>query len=115
MGTKHHSSSDSISDPKKRRRVGFSKTDAGIEANDCITIYIVSSAEDVDSPNSFCLEPIDLNQFFEDDGRIFGYQGLKVGLLLRSAICSRVVLIGFIYSLVLLLYTPKRRILRSRK
>lgn len=78
MGTKHHSSSDSISDPKKRRRVGFSKTDAGIEANDCITIYIVSSAEDVDSPSSFCLEPIDLNQFFEDDGRIFGYQGLKI-------------------------------------
>lgn len=78
MGTKHHSSSDPISDPKKRRRVGFSKTDAGIEANDCITIYIVSSKEDVDSPNSYCLEPIDLNHFFEDDGRIFGYQGLKI-------------------------------------
>ncbi|TMX02718.1 hypothetical protein EJD97_020217 [Solanum chilense] len=78
MGTKHHSSSDPISEPKKRRRVGFSKTDAGIEANDCITIYIVSSAEEVDSPNSFCLEPIDLNQFFEDDGRIFGYQGLNI-------------------------------------
>ncbi|KAK4345124.1 hypothetical protein RND71_035300 [Anisodus tanguticus] len=62
----------------KRRRVGFAKSDAGIEANDCITIYLVSSKEDVDSPNSFCLEPIDLNQFFEDDGRIFGYQGLKI-------------------------------------
>lgn len=78
MGTKHHSSSDPISDPEKRRRVGFSKTDTGIEANDCITIYIVSSKEDVDSLNSYCLEPIDLNHFFEDDGRIFGYQGLKI-------------------------------------
>ncbi|KAK4349216.1 hypothetical protein RND71_031971 [Anisodus tanguticus] len=68
-----HHSSDPIIYPKKRRRVGFSKTDAGIEANDCITIYLVSSKEDVDSPNSFCLEPIVLNLFFEDDGRIFGY------------------------------------------
>lgn len=66
------------SDPKRRRRVGFCKTDSGIEANECMTIFIVSSAEDVDSPNGFCLEPIDLNHFFEDDGRIFGYQGLKV-------------------------------------
>lgn len=78
MGTKHRSSSDLISDPKRRRRVGFCKTDSGIEANECMTIFIVSSAEDVDSPNGFCLEPIDLNHFFEDDGRIFGYQGLKV-------------------------------------
>ncbi|KAF3647067.1 Histone acetyltransferase type B catalytic subunit [Capsicum annuum] len=78
MGTKHHSSSEPISDPQKRRRVGFSKTDAGIEANDCITIYTVSRKEDVDSPNSYCLEPIDLNHFFEDNGRIFGYQGLKI-------------------------------------
>ncbi|XP_016446823.2 histone acetyltransferase type B catalytic subunit [Nicotiana tabacum] len=77
MGTKHHSS-DPIDDPKKRRRVGFSKPDAGIEANECITIYLVSSKEDVDSPNSFCLEPVDLNHFFEDDGKIFGYQGLKI-------------------------------------
>ncbi|CAN4076893.1 unnamed protein product [Withania somnifera] len=65
MGTKHHSSSDPITDPKKRRRVGFSKTDAGIEANNCITIYIASGREDVDSPNSYCLEPIDLNHFLK--------------------------------------------------
>ncbi|KAJ8537595.1 hypothetical protein K7X08_000005 [Anisodus acutangulus] len=77
LSRSEHHSSDPIIDPKKCRRVGFSKTDAGIEANDCITIYLVSSKEDVDSPNSFCLEPIDLNQFFEDDGRIFGYHGLK--------------------------------------
>ncbi|THG08703.1 hypothetical protein TEA_008449 [Camellia sinensis var. sinensis] len=41
MGTKHHSS-DPVSDPKKRRRVGFSQIDAGIEANDCIKIYLGS-------------------------------------------------------------------------
>ncbi|CDP03206.1 unnamed protein product [Coffea canephora] len=40
MGTKHQSSSDPISDPKKKRRVGFSKIDAGVEANECIKIYL---------------------------------------------------------------------------
>lgn len=31
------------------------------------------------SPNSFLLEPIDLNQFFDEDHRRFyGYKGLKV-------------------------------------
>ncbi|KAK4432935.1 Histone acetyltransferase type B catalytic subunit [Sesamum alatum] len=83
MGTKHHTSSDPISD-KKRRRVGFSKTDAGIEANECIKIYLVSSKDEVDSPNSFQIEPIDLNQFFGDDGKIYGYQGLKVTVWLSS-------------------------------
>lgn len=67
-----------MGEQKKRRRVGFCKSDAGIEANDCITIYTVCSKEEVDSPNSFPLEPVDLNHFFENDGRIFGYEGLKV-------------------------------------
>ncbi|XP_011077945.1 histone acetyltransferase type B catalytic subunit isoform X2 [Sesamum indicum] len=84
MGTKHHTSSDPISD-KKRRRVGFSKTDAGIEANECIKIYLVSRKDEVDSPNSFQIEPIDLNQFFGDDGKIYGYQGLKVTVWLSSS------------------------------
>ncbi|KAL0315733.1 UNVERIFIED_CONTAM: Histone acetyltransferase type B catalytic subunit [Sesamum radiatum] len=69
MGTKHHTSSDPISD-KKRRRVGFSKT--------------VSSEDEVDSPSSFQIEPIDLNQFFGDDGKIYGYQGLKITVWLSS-------------------------------
>ncbi|XP_073155912.1 histone acetyltransferase type B catalytic subunit [Henckelia pumila] len=84
MGTKHHSSSDPISDQKKRRRVGFSKVDAGVEANECIKIYMVSSKEEVDSPNSFQIEPVDLNQFFEEDGRIYGYQGLKISVWISS-------------------------------
>ncbi|KAL0337322.1 UNVERIFIED_CONTAM: Histone acetyltransferase type B catalytic subunit [Sesamum calycinum] len=83
MGTKHHTSPDPISD-KKRRRVGFSKTDAGIEANECIKIYLVSSEDEVDSPSSFQIEPIDLNQFFGDDGKIYGYQGLKITVWLSS-------------------------------
>ncbi|KAG8376098.1 hypothetical protein BUALT_Bualt09G0028100 [Buddleja alternifolia] len=84
MGTKHHSSSDPISDNKKRRRAGFSKIDAGIEANDCIKIYLVSSKDEVDSPNSFLLKPVDLNPFFEDEGKIYGYQGLQITVWLSS-------------------------------
>ncbi|GMQ06234.1 hypothetical protein CsSME_00050892 [Camellia sinensis var. sinensis] len=83
MGTKHHSS-DPVSDPKKRRRVGFSQIDAGIEANDCIKIYLVSSKEEVDAPASFCIQPVDLNHFFEEDGKIYGYQGLKITIWVSS-------------------------------
>ncbi|XP_027067268.1 histone acetyltransferase type B catalytic subunit-like isoform X1 [Coffea arabica] len=84
MGTKHQSSSDPISDPKKKRRVGFSKIDAGVEANECIKIYLVSSKEEVGSPDSFCIKPVDLNHFFEEDGKIYGYQNLKITIWVSS-------------------------------
>ncbi|KAL8493293.1 hypothetical protein ACS0TY_024491 [Phlomoides rotata] len=84
MGTKHKSSSDPVNESKKRRRVGFSKIDAGIEANECIQIFLVSSKDEVDSPNSYQIEPVDLSPFFEDDGKIYGYQGLKITVWLSS-------------------------------
>ncbi|KAH7852323.1 hypothetical protein Vadar_023353 [Vaccinium darrowii] len=84
MGTKNQSSSSSATEPKKRRRVGFSKTDPGIEANECIKIYLVSSKEEVDAPDSYCIQPVDLNNFFEEDGKIYGYQGLKITVWLSS-------------------------------
>lgn len=46
----------------------------------CLSACTVSSKEEVDSQNSFQIEPVDLNQFFEDEGKIFGYQELKVKL-----------------------------------
>ncbi|CAH1419762.1 unnamed protein product [Lactuca virosa] len=83
MGTKHHSS-DPVSDPKKRRKVGFSKVDEGVEPNDCIKIYMVSRQEEVGSPESFPVEPVDLGPFFEEDGKIYGYQGLKIAIWISS-------------------------------
>ncbi|KAF7143106.1 hypothetical protein RHSIM_Rhsim05G0031400 [Rhododendron simsii] len=85
MGTKNQSSSSAAAtEPKKRRRVGFSKTDPGVEANECIKIYLVSSKEEVDAPDSYCIQPVDLNIFFEEDGKIYGYQGLKITVWLSS-------------------------------
>lgn len=40
----------------------------------------MSSKDEVDSQNSFQIEPVDLNPFFEDEGKIYGYKGLKVEL-----------------------------------
>uniref|UniRef100_A0A2N9F397 Uncharacterized protein n=1 Tax=Fagus sylvatica TaxID=28930 RepID=A0A2N9F397_FAGSY len=40
MGQKQQSTADPVAEPKKRRRVGFSNIDSGIEANDCIKIYL---------------------------------------------------------------------------
>ncbi|KAI3814508.1 hypothetical protein L1987_14148 [Smallanthus sonchifolius] len=83
MGTKHHSS-DTVSDPKKRRKVGFSKTDEGVQPNDCIKVYIVSREDEVGSQESFLIEPVDLSTFFEEDGKIYGYQGLKITVWISS-------------------------------
>nr|ACU18060.1 unknown [Glycine max] len=84
MGQKQRSSSDADNEVKKRRRVGFSGVDSGVEAKDCITIYLVSSKEEFDAPESFVIHPVDLNSFFDDDGKIYGYEGLKITIWVSS-------------------------------
>lgn len=32
----------------------------------------------MDAPDSVCIESVDFERFFEEDGKIYGYQGLKV-------------------------------------
>lgn len=34
----------------------------------------------MDASDSFCISPVDLNSFFNEDGKIYGYHGLKVML-----------------------------------
>ncbi|XP_007012920.2 PREDICTED: histone acetyltransferase type B catalytic subunit [Theobroma cacao] len=75
---------DPLPEPKKRRRVGFSNIDAGVEANDCTKIYLVSRKEEVGTSDGFCISPVDLNSFFEEDGKIYGYQGLKITIWISS-------------------------------
>ncbi|KAK4602765.1 hypothetical protein RGQ29_011677 [Quercus rubra] len=84
MGQKQQSTADPTAEPKKRRRVGFFNVDSGIEAKDCIKVYLVSSKEEVGSPDSFCIDPVDLNSFFDEDGKIYGYQGLKITIWVSS-------------------------------
>ncbi|XP_062090973.1 histone acetyltransferase type B catalytic subunit [Humulus lupulus] len=84
MGQKKQPAAAPIGDPKKRRRVGFSAIDAEIEAKDCIKIYLVSSKEEVDASSSFCIDPVDLNSFFGEDGKIYGYEGLKITIWVNS-------------------------------
>ncbi|KAE8688433.1 Histone acetyltransferase type B catalytic subunit [Hibiscus syriacus] len=79
MGKKQqHPNADQLPDPKKKRRVGFSGIDAGVEPNECIKIYLVSKKEEVGTSDGFCINPVDLNGFFEEDEKIYGYQGLKI-------------------------------------
>ncbi|KAF8393487.1 hypothetical protein HHK36_021731 [Tetracentron sinense] len=75
---------DPITDNKKRRRVGFPNLDDGVEANECIKIFLVGGKEEVDAADSFCLDPVDLNRFFGDDGKIYGYKDLKITIWLSS-------------------------------
>ncbi|GAB4852723.1 hypothetical protein Ancab_016935 [Ancistrocladus abbreviatus] len=77
-------STDSTTEPKKRRRVGFASPDVGIEANQCMKIYLVSCKEEVETASGCCIDPVGLNSFFDDDGKIYGYQGLKVVIWVSS-------------------------------
>lgn len=38
----------------------------------------VSREDEVGASDSFCIDPVDLNSFFGEDGKIYGYQQLKV-------------------------------------
>ncbi|XP_010536846.1 PREDICTED: histone acetyltransferase type B catalytic subunit [Tarenaya hassleriana] len=84
MVQKQPPSADPVVESKKRRRVGFSPADAGVEANECIKIYLASSKEEVGSPEISCLNPVDLNSFFDEEGKIYGYQGLKINVWINS-------------------------------
>ncbi|CAL0334858.1 unnamed protein product [Lupinus luteus] len=80
----HRSHSDPNDQTKKRRRVGFSAVDSGVEAKDCIKIFLVSNKEEFHAPESFVLDPVDLNGFFDDEGKIYGYEELKIALWVSS-------------------------------
>ncbi|XP_068652867.1 probable histone acetyltransferase type B catalytic subunit isoform X2 [Aristolochia californica] len=82
MGLKRRDSGQP--DAKRRKRVGFTEFDIGIEANECVKIFLVSKPEEVDCAESFCISPVDLNQFFGEDGKIYGYKDLKINIWLSS-------------------------------
>ncbi|CAL5377615.1 unnamed protein product [Camellia sinensis] len=44
----------------------------------------VSSKEEVDVPDSFCIQPIALKHIFEEDGKIYDYQRLKITIGVSS-------------------------------
>lgn len=71
-------------DPKKRRRVGFSGTDAGVEANECMKVFLVRNPDEVASVDCTSIEPFDLNHFFGEDGKIYGYKNLKINVWISA-------------------------------
>ncbi|EEE69531.1 hypothetical protein OsJ_29003 [Oryza sativa Japonica Group] len=75
---------DAAADPKKRRRVGFSGIDAGVEANECMKVFIARNPDEAGSANSTSLQPFDLNHFFGEDGKIYGYKNLKINVWISA-------------------------------
>lgn len=69
-------------DAKKKRRVGFASIDAGIEANECIKVFLVRSQDEVGATNISCIDPFDFGHFFGEDGKIYGYKNLKINVWL---------------------------------
>ncbi|PPS03776.1 hypothetical protein GOBAR_AA16879 [Gossypium barbadense] len=71
MGQKQqHPNADPLPEPKKKRRVGFSN--------------IVSKKEEVGTSDGYRISPVDLNSLFEEDEKIYGYQGLKITIWISS-------------------------------
>lgn len=52
----------------------------------------MSSKEEFLAPESFVIDPVDLNGFVGDDGRIYGFEGLKV----RFVCCETILFECFI-------------------
>ncbi|KAL6655860.1 hypothetical protein ACP70R_006686 [Stipagrostis hirtigluma subsp. patula] len=71
-------------DPKKRRRVGFSGVDAGVEANECMKVFLARNPDEVGSVDSTSIQPFDLNHFFGEDGKIYGYKNLKINVWISA-------------------------------
>ncbi|CAO2824160.1 unnamed protein product [Amaranthus hypochondriacus] len=78
MGQKQQQSTDSTSDSKKKRRVSVVAIDSGVEANECIQIFLVASKDEAEAGAGHLIDPIDVNHFFGEDGKIYGYQSLKI-------------------------------------
>lgn len=57
----------------------------------CICLTAVKSGDEVGSTNSFCINPVDLNQFFGEDGKIYGYKGLRVSQSFKMLLILRVI------------------------
>ncbi|PIA42211.1 hypothetical protein AQUCO_02100229v1 [Aquilegia coerulea] len=47
-------------------------------------MFAVSCKEEVGVEGSFQIDPVDLNQFFDEDGKIFGYKNLKINIFLST-------------------------------
>lgn len=69
---------------KKRRRVFFSDTDAGVEANECMKVFLVWNPGEVGSVDCTAIQPFDLNHFFGEDGKIYGYKNLKINVWISA-------------------------------
>ncbi|KAF2285165.1 hypothetical protein GH714_038909 [Hevea brasiliensis] len=69
MGQKQQPTADPTVEPKKRRRVGF--------------FNIVSSKEQVDAFESYCIDLVDLNGFFDEDDKGKLEPPIKLGTRVR--------------------------------
>ncbi|WVZ64676.1 hypothetical protein U9M48_014166 [Paspalum notatum var. saurae] len=84
MALKQKGTDATAADPKKRRRVGFSGTDAGVEANECIKVFLVRNPDEMSSVDCPSIQPFDLSHFFGEDGKIYGYKNIKINVWISA-------------------------------
>ncbi|CAL5074688.1 unnamed protein product [Urochloa decumbens] len=84
MALKQKGTDAAAADPKKRRRVGFSGIDAGVEANECMKVFLARNPDEAGSEDCTSIQPFDLNHFFGEDGKIYGYKNLKINVWISA-------------------------------
>lgn len=72
----------------KRRKVAFA-IDTGIEANDCISLHLVNTPEEMQDTKgledqSLSFNPEYMQHFVGEHGKIYGYKGLKIDVWLNA-------------------------------
>jgi len=70
----------------KRRKVAFA-IDTGIEANDCISLHLVSTPEEMQDTKGLedqSFNPEYMQHFVGEPGKIYGYKGLKIDVWLNA-------------------------------
>lgn len=50
------------------------------------SLSTVKKEDEVGKTSSYCIDPVDLNHFFGEDGKIYGYKDLKVMHEVRACI-----------------------------
>ncbi|KAF2304033.1 hypothetical protein GH714_026554 [Hevea brasiliensis] len=66
------------------RKVEVKNAWPSVDGLNPLPVLTISSKEQVGASESYCIDPVDLNGFFDEDGKIYGYHGLKITIWISS-------------------------------
>ncbi|PAN12009.2 hypothetical protein PAHAL_2G238800 [Panicum hallii] len=68
----------------KSLSISFCCADAGVEANECMKVFLARNPDEAGSEDCTSIQPFDLNHFIGEDGKIYGYKNLKINVWISA-------------------------------